>query len=219
MSTLTTPRIHARAAGLLYLLTHVTSILAVVAYGAGQAPVGVTLELALAIGCVGTGVLVFVLLREVGPARATTFMALRGVEGAVILAGAMAMLAGSWVTDAAAAPALTQLHAASFLIGQGLVIGINTIVLGSLLWSSRAVPRWIATLAVAGGAIVLSSDLAQLFGVIPMNGTIAAICAVPIFAFELSFAITLIVRGVRPQVPRSTTPANDAARSLSSSMR
>lgn len=219
MSTLTTPRIHARAAGLLYLLTHVTSILAVVAYGAGQAAVGVTLELALAIGCVGTGVLVFVLLREVGPARATTFMALRGVEGAVILAGAMAMLAGSWVTDAAAAPALTQLHAASFLIGQGLVIGINTIVLGSLLWSSRAVPRWIATLAVAGGAIVLSSDLAQLFGVIPMNGTIAAICAVPIFAFELSFAITLIVRGVRPQVPRSTTPANDAARSLSSSMR
>ncbi|MGN6502114.1 MAG: DUF4386 domain-containing protein [Pseudolysinimonas sp.] len=219
MSTLTTPRIHARAAGLLYLLTHVTSILAVVAYGAGQAPVGVKLELALAIGCVGTGVLVFVLLREVGPARATTFMALRGVEGAVILAGAMAMLAGSWVTDAAAAPALTQLHAASFLIGQGLVIGINTIVLGSLLWSSRAVPRWIATLAVAGGAIVLGSDLAQLFGVIPMNGTIAAICAVPIFAFELSFAITLIVRGVRPQVPRSTTPANDAARSLSSSMR
>jgi hypothetical protein len=52
-----------------------------------------------------------------------------------------------------------------------------------------------------------------------MNGTIAAICAGPIFAFELSFAITLIVRGVRPQVPRSTTPANDAARALSSSMR
>jgi hypothetical protein len=210
---------HGRVAGLLYLLTHVTSILAVLAYGAGQVPAGVTLELALSIGCVGTGVLVFVLLREVGPARATMFMALRGVEGAVILAGAMAMLAGSWVTDAVAAPALTQLHAASFLIGQGLVIGINTIVLGSLLWSSRAVPRWIATLAVAGGAIVLSSDLAQLFGVIPMNGTIAAICAVPIFTFELSLAITLIVRGVRPQVTRSTTPANDAARSLSSSMR
>ncbi|HTL41725.1 MAG TPA: DUF4386 domain-containing protein [Pseudolysinimonas sp.] len=221
MSTLTTPRMHARAAGLLYLLTHVTSILAVLAYGAGQVPAGVTLELALAIGCVGTGVLIFVLLRDVGPACATTFMALRGVEASVILAGAMAMLAGSWVStaDAVAAPALTQLHAASFLIGQGLVIGMNTIVLGSLLWSSRAVPRWIATLAVAGGAIVLSSDLAQLFGVIPMNGTVAAICAVPIFAFELSFAITLIVRGVRPQVPRSTTPANEAARSLSSEMR
>ena len=195
----TSARTHARIAGALYLVTHVTSILAVVAYGAGAVPAGVALELALAFGCVGTGVLLLTLLRGAGFARAVTFAALRGVEASVILAGALAMLAGWWLTspDAGVADALQQLHTASFLIGQGLVISVNTIVLGSLLFSSRAVPRVIAVLGLVGGAIVLASNLGQLHGVIPLNGTIAAICAVPVFAFEVSLALYLIVRGVR----------------------
>lgn len=197
-------RQHARAAGILYLVTHATSVLAVVAYGAGFVPAGVTLEFGLAIGCAGTGVLLWNLLRASGPVRAATFAALRAVEAAVILAGALPMLAMMWSheTSGPVAELASAMHTASFLLGQGLVISVNTIVLGWLLWDSRAVPRALAALGVGGGGLVLISNLCQLWGVIPLNGPIAGGAALPVFAFELWFAIFLIARGLRaPQEP------------------
>ncbi|WP_051209018.1 DUF4386 domain-containing protein [Propionicicella superfundia] len=202
------PRQHARAAGILYLVTHVTSVLAVVAYGAGATAGGVTLEFALAIGCVGTGVLLWLLLREHGAARATTFALLRVAEASVIIVGTMPMIATMWMGRSAGSVAelATLLHTASFLVGQGLVISVNTIVLGWLLWDSRAVPRPLALLGMAGGAIVLSSNLGQLWSVVAVNGPVAGAAAIPVFAFELWFAIHLIAFGLRPGVPGPARP-------------
>lgn len=204
-----TPRLYARTAGILYLVTHVTSVTAVAAYGAGTLAVGVALELALAIGCLGTGILVWLLVRHTGPARSAAFGMLRAVEAAVILAGTLPMVALLLLSapSASATEVLTSAHAASFLVGQGLVIGVNTVILGWLLFTSRAVPRALAVLGVAGGAIVFTSDLGQLFGVIPLNGPVAAACAAPIFAFELWFAVLLIVKGLTPVPAAPSTPA------------
>jgi hypothetical protein len=195
---LQSPRLLARVAGVLYLVTHVTSVTAVAAFGAGALTIGVALELALALGCFGTGVLLLVLLRRHGEVRAMAFAGLRAIEAAVIIAGSLPMLALAWLGAAGAqsADALTQLHAAAFLLGQGLVISVNTLVLAWLLLDARVVPRALALLGLAGGALVLASNLAQLFGAIPMGGAIAGLCAVPIFAFELWFAGCLIVRGL-----------------------
>lgn len=203
-----TPRQHARVAGVLYLVTHVTSVAAVAAYNAGLVRVGVTLEFALAMGCAGTGVLIWYLLRGFGPARAATFAALRGVEAAVIIAGMLPMLATVWAGSAAGSlgELASALHAASFLLGQGLVISVNTIVLGWLLWDARAVPRPMAALGTGGGVLVLVSNLTQLWGVMPLNGPVAGVAAIPVFAFELWFAIYLIARGLR--APAASTDAD-----------
>lgn len=187
----TLPRNQARLAGILYLVTHVTSVLAVVAYGDATNPqsvrLGVLLEFVLALGCLGTGVLLGWLLHSLGPVRALTFALLRTLEAAVIVAGTLPMLAIVW----AGAPSrlLIDLHAASFLLGQGLVIGVNTLVLASLLLTSRFVVGPLAVLGLAGGALVLASDVAQLLGLVPLNGALAGALAVPIFAFEIWRAI------------------------------
>ncbi|MCR2784383.1 MULTISPECIES: DUF4386 domain-containing protein [unclassified Microbacterium] len=198
------PHSYARTAGILYLVTHVTSVTAVAAYAGGAIALGVVLELTLAAGCLGTGILLALLLRSMGPARAATFAGLRALEAAVIAAGTLPMLALTSGVTAPATEVLLALHTAAFLVGQGLVISVNTIVLGWLLLDARAVPRALAALGVVGGALVLASNTAQLFGLIPQGGTIAGLCAVPIFAFEIWFAITLITVGLRP---RSASPA------------
>ncbi|MDL5350707.1 DUF4386 domain-containing protein [Microbacterium sp. zg-YB36] len=198
------PHSYARTAGILYLVTHVTSVTAVAAYAGGTIALGVVLELTLAAGCLGTGILLALLLRSMGPARAATFAGLRALEAAVIAAGTLPMLALTSGVTAPATEVLLALHTAAFLVGQGLVISVNTIVLGWLLLDARAVPRALAALGVVGGALVLASNTAQLFGLIPQGGTIAGLCAVPIFAFEIWFAITLITVGLRPQ---SASPA------------
>ena len=193
-------RWHSRAAGALYLVTHVTSVTAVMAYGAGAIPAGVTLEFALAIGCVGTGVLLWWLLKGRGPVRALTFAVLRAVEAAVIITGALPMLALTWISapGAAVSEAAQQFHAASFLLGQGLIISINTIVLAWVLWDARATPRALALVGGIGGIVVLLSNLAQLWSVIPLSGGVAGVAAVPIFAFEIWLAFYLIIVGVGP---------------------
>lgn len=198
-STRHTPRQHARAAGILYLVTHVTSVVAVVAYSAGFVTAGVTLEFGLAIGCVGTGVLLWSLLRGFGPVRAATFATLRAVEASIVIAGALPMLAMMWMHASAGplAELVSAMHTASFLLGQGLVISVNTVVLGWLLWDSRAVPRPLAALGIGGGLLVLISNLGQLWAVITLNGPIAGAAALPVFAFELWLAIYLIACGLR----------------------
>jgi len=194
-------RTHERAAGALYLSTHATSVLAVVAYDAGAPEVGVLLEVALALGCLGTGVLLLVLLRHHGEARALTFALLRTLEAAVIAAGTLPMLALAWGGPAAAGlgDTLVGLHTAAFLVGQGLVISVNTVVLGWLLVDADVTPRALGVLGVAAGVVVLGSNTAQLLGVVPQGGVVAGICAVPVFAFEIWWAVLLLTRGLRPR--------------------
>ena len=203
----TSARTYARTTGALYLSTHVTSVLAVVAYDSGALRLGVLLEVLLALGCLGTGVLLLVLLRPYGEARAVTFALLRTLEAAVIAAGTLPMLALAW-RDTGTGPmaaALTDLHTAAFLVGQGLVIAVNTVVLGWLLLDARVVPRGLGMLGVGGGVLVLVGNLAQLFDLIPLGGTVAGLCAVPAFAFEIWWALLLLTRGLRapaaPDVP------------------
>lgn len=201
-----------RAAGVLYLVTHVTSVSAVVAYADGALAAGITLEFALGVGCVGTGVALWTMLRDRGPTRAATFALLRAVEAAVILAGTLPMLTRLRLdeTGVAVGPdlgaALDNLHAGSFLVGQGLVIGVNTVVLGWLLLDSGAVPRPLALLGLIGGTLVLVSDLAQLWSAIPVNGALAGAAAVPIFAFEIWLALRLVLVGLRPGTPIAVRP-------------
>lgn len=200
-------------AGLLYFSTHVTSVAALVVYGTeppdvstrfDQTPIlfGVLLELALALGVIGTGVVLLPALRPHGASLAHTFSSLRNVEGAVIIAGSMAMLALAWTADAGVATvglaeAMFNLHKASFLLGQGLVISVNSIVIGVLLRRSGLVARWIGTLGVFGGGVVLVSNLAQLFGAIEFGGTAAGVAAIPVFTFEICFAGYLTTKGLR----------------------
>jgi hypothetical protein len=200
-------------AGLLYFSTHVTSVAAVVAYGTTPPEVtspfddtpilvGVLLEVLLALGVIATGVALLPVLRAHGESLAHTFSSLRNVEGAVILAGAMAMLALAWtaasgVATDSLAEVLFDLHRASFLLGQGLVISVNSVVIGYLLRRSRLVPGWIGTLGMIGGGVVLVSNLAQLFDVITFGGAIAGAAAIPVFAFEISFAGYMVAKGLR----------------------
>jgi hypothetical protein len=206
-------RRYARSAGILYLVTHVTSVTAVAAYGASALPLGVALEFILALGCLLTGLLLLPLLRAAGQARALTFALLRTLEAAVIAAGMLPMLALMWIgasgTDVG--EALVALHTAAFLVGQGLVISVNTIVLGWLLLDSDLVPRALAVLGLAGGALVLGSNTAQLFGLIPLNGPVAGVCAVPVFAFEIWFAFYLIFKGFRPRTGGNVASVSTAA--------
>lgn len=212
---MTPTRRTALVAGLLYFSTHVTSVAAVIAYRSALSDDGgfsaatadrvllaVALEIALALGVLGTGVVLLPVLRPHGAALAQGFSALRTLEAAVIATGTLPMITLVWLhasgsTGSTWAATLVGVHEAAFLVGQGLIISVNTLVLATLLLISGLVPGWIATLGLIGGACVLIGNIAQLFGAVERSGALAGVLAVPAFAFEICFAGYLVLRGFR----------------------
>jgi hypothetical protein len=92
--------------------------------------------------------------------------------------------------------ALVAVHNWTFLVGPGLVVGVNTVVLAVALYRFRLVPRFIPILGLIGGPLVFASDLGVMFGVYPQESGITAVGAVPVFAWEISLAIYLIAKGL-----------------------
>lgn len=213
------------AAGALFLLSHVTSVPALALYGPalhstaflagegadGPVLLGAFLEVLLALSVVGTSVALFPIVRRAGEALAIGYVALRTLEAAVITAGVLPMLAlvalrGTGV-DAGIGAALTALHDSSFLLGPGFVCAADTAVLAMLLLRSRQVPRFIPVLGLIGAPLLLLASTAQLFGVVPQYSAIAGLPALPVFAWEVSLAVFLLVRGVRPVATRQVQEA------------
>jgi len=222
---MTPDRRTAALAGAFYLVTHVTSVAAVILYGGmvdddawlagtgATAPqlVGALLDIVLAVAVVGTALALLPLLRSHARIGGPAYLTLRALEAAVILVGAASVVAlvglrDAGLADGAAGVALRELYSATFLVGAGLVVGVHTVVLAVVLWRLRAVPRWIPALGVVGAILVTASNLTVMVGLQGEITTARSLAAVPIFLWEISLAATLIVRGLR-------LPATSAAAS------
>lgn len=67
-----------------------------------------------------------------------------------------------------------------------------------LMYRSRLVPRFIPVLGLIGGPLVFASNTAVMFRIYEQIWVWAAVAAVPAFAWELTLAGWLIVKGFRP---------------------
>jgi len=229
---------HRRAglvAGLLYLVTFVSSIPAllllapvledpgyVLSPGADvEVTWGAVLDLVNAAACIGTAVVLFPVIRRRGEARALGFVASRLMEAAIIVVGVVSLLAvvtlrqagGDGVAgDAGARLAVAQSLVAvrdwTFLLGPGLMAGINALLLGSLMYTSRLVPRAIPLLGLVGAPLHLTAVAASIFGANEQTSTWSALAVAPIFVWELSLGLWMTLKGLRDDAGR---PAGEAA--------
>lgn len=76
--------------------------------------------------------------------------------------------------------------------------GINGILLGYLFYRSGLVPRVMPALGLIGGPLMISSIIGQLFGINEQVSTWSLIGLAPIFVWELSLGIWLVVKGFWP---------------------
>ena len=232
---MTPTRRTAALVGVFFLLTHVTSVGAQLLYGPALAAptlvggdgdgallAGIALDITLAPAVVGTAVALFALLHRHAPGLAAGYLVLRTLEAAVILTGAVALLglyetreaiaAGDSLagTDAAAL-ALADLGAQAFIVGPGFICGINTVVGALLVWRTRLVPRYVPILGLIGGPLVLVlNGLKLVDGLEPLMPAIG-VALLPIWAWELSLALTLLIRGPRGIAVASAGTSADSA--------
>ena len=219
------PQKIARAFGVLYLITFVTSIPAFFFYapvlddpryilggGGGDTSVafGALLELLLIIANIATAVVPYPILRRQNEILALGYVSARIVECTFIAVGILSLLTlvtlrqeAAEGADAAslltAGKALVALHDWTFLLGPGFVVGLgNGLILGYLMYTSRLVPRGMAVLGLVGGPLIIASGVGVLLGVIEAGGVVQGIATIPEFFWELSLGIWPIVRGFNP---------------------
>jgi hypothetical protein len=171
--------------------------------------VGIVLELVVAFAIVGTGVALYPVLKRQNEGVALGFVSARVVETGIIVVGIISLLAvvalrqepvagADRASLVATGQALVSIQKLTFLIGQGLLPGLNGILLGYLFYRSGLVPRVMPALGLIGGPLMISSVIGQLFGINEQVSTWSLIALVPIFLWELSLGIWLVVKGFRP---------------------
>lgn len=212
-------------AGVLYLITHVTSIAAVALYqplvgsadylaspgSDGGIVLGALLDVVLALAVVGSATALYPVLKRKAPGIALGNVGLRTLEAAVITVGVVVML--TMVTlrqdtlpgaDAAsllvAGQTLVGIYDWAFLVGPNLVLATSTAVLAFAMFRSQLVPRWIGALGLVGAPIIFGRAVGSMFGLYDQVTVWGAVLTIPIFAWELSLAFRLIFKGFNEAV-------------------
>jgi hypothetical protein len=205
------------AAGVLYLITFVSiptlalynSVLHDPNYIVGAGPdtpvvVGAILEIIVALAGIGTAVTLFPVIKRQNEAMALGFVGARIMEASAIFAGVVSLMSLVTLRQAgvgADAVVTGQALAAQyhwFFLGQGLMPVVNAVLLGSLLYRSRLVPRILPTVGLIGAPLLLAALIATMFGITEQTSPVSALATIPIALWEFSLGVYLVVKGFKP---------------------
>lgn len=221
----------ARAFGVLYLLTFVTSIAALVlyqpvlddpvAYIAGDGATnkiafGVLLELLLIIANIGTAVVIYPIVKRQNLELALGYVTARLFECIFIAVGIIAVLGIVTLQQEVAGAAedsmaytLAALKDWTFILGPGWVVGWgNGLILGYLMYKSQLVPQKAAWLGLIGGPLIILSGTLVVFDVADPGGTLQSIATIPEFLWELFLGLYCTFKGFRRDSPILGQPAS-----------
>jgi hypothetical protein len=156
-----------------------------------------------AIAVAGIGIVIFPILKKYNVASALGYAGARIVEGVLFMINAITILtlltlsqefAKAGALDAFYYQTLgTVLLSAGnwfYLLGLGLVFALSALILNSVLYKSKLVPRWLSGWGLIGAALVFANYLLESFGINPVE-----ILFLPIAVQEMVFAVWLIVKG------------------------
>ena len=217
----------ARVFGVLYLITYVTSIPALLLYepvlrdpvsyiaGAGHDKrilLGALLELLLIIANIGTAVVIVPIMRRQSEELAIGYVTARIFECAFILVGIVSVLAiitlrnqAAGASEGTVAYTLAAIKDWTFLLGPGWMVGWgNGLILGYLMYRTGLVPRRAAWLGLVGGPLIIITGTAIMFGGNHPSSTLHSlqgIATIPEFLWELFLGVYCTIWGFRRDAP------------------
>jgi hypothetical protein len=230
-STFTDPtRRTALVAGILYLLTFASSIPAVFLLGpaltnpdyiTGAGPdgfvrLGALLDLVNCFTAVGTAVALYSVIKRQHEGFALGFVATRLTEAAILFVATLAILSVVTLRETGAAGAdpaslvtigqsLVAVRDWSFVIGTG-VPALNALILGTVLYRSRLVPRPIPALGLIGMVTFGSWVIGYILGVAEAGSAWHTLGVAPIFFWELALGLWMTFKGFRREAVAQLYP-------------
>ena len=214
----------ARWFGVLYLITFVTSIPALLLYEpALRDPVGyiaggghdrrillaALLELLLIIANIGTAVVIVPIMRRQFEELSIGYVTARIVESTFILVGILAMLGivtlhreAAGANEGTIAYTLAAIKDWTFLLGPVCVVGWgNGLILGYMMYRTQLVPRPWPWLGLIGGPLLFIAGTIVLFRGNPAANALKGPATIPEALWELFLGIYCTIWGFRREAP------------------
>ena len=221
---MTTDQKRARWFGVLYLLTFITSVPALllyepalrhpVAFVAGSGNVnkiylGALLELLLIIANIGPAVVIVPIMRRQFEELSIGYVTARIMESTFILVGILAMLGiatlqqqTAGASEATVAYTLAAIKDWTFILGPGWVVGWgNGLILGYMMYRTQLVPRAWTWLGLIGGPLIILSGTIVMFRGGHPSGSLQGLATIPEAAWELFLGIYCTIWGFRREAP------------------
>lgn len=223
------------ATGLFYVITFAASIPAtfyfltpvlddpsyIVSAGADtQVIIGCLLDAVNALAAIATAVAFYPVARRLNESLALGFVTTRMFEAAVIMVGVLSLLAvvalrqdasaGVTAADQASlvttGQALVAVRDYTFQFGPNISAALNALMIGTILYRSRLVPRILPTMGLLAVLPLLAASVATILGLTEQGSVWFAPGAALIFIWELSLGIYLMVKGFKPSHLTSAAP-------------
>jgi Domain of unknown function (DUF4386) len=186
--------------------------------------VGCLLEVIVALAGIGTAVTLYPVVKRQNEGVALGFVAARLLEAAMIFTGVLSLLSlvtlrhdlgGATGANAAALVTTGASHVAVYnwtmLLGQTLMPCINALLLGSLMYRSRLVPRIIPIIGLIGAPLLIAGVIVTLSAGTGHISAFQAIATLPVAAWEFSLGVWLVVKGFKPSPITAEVTAADMA--------
>ena len=224
---MSTDQKRARWFGVLYLITFVTSVPALLLFetvlrhptsyitGGGhdkQVLFGAFLELLLIIANIGTAVVIVPIMWRRYRELSIGYVTARVIESTFILVGILAMVAiitlrnqTAGAAEGTVAYTLAAIKDWTFLLGPGWIVGWgNGLILGYMMYRSQLVPRPWPWLGMIGGPLLMIVGTIILFGGNHPSSTLHSLqglVTIPEAAWELFLGVYCTISGFRKDAP------------------
>src|SRR4249920_3955007 len=233
-SALSAMRKTALVAGVLYLLTFISSIPAVFLQSpvlndpafiisnisTEQVRLGALFDIVNSLTAIGTAVALYAVIKRQSPSFGIGFVSSRLFEGTVLMIGVISILSivtlqQPGATGAEASLLVTVQHTLvtvrnwTFVLGTG-VPALNAFLLGWIMYKSRLVPQAIPVLGLIGAPLFTSWIIGYILGVTEAGTAWHGIGVAPIFIWELSLGLWMTFKGFRKDAPLMVEAAGKA---------
>ena len=169
---------------------------------------GAFFEIVTALAVFATPLALCPVLKKYNERMALACIGFRHLEAAMILIGILSLLTIVTLNhefskeikpDTAAylivGKSLLTFRDWTFSFGPNILLGPSTLMTAYLLHQSKLVPRIISTLGLVGGPLISTCGILVVFGVFSQVSVWAGLLAIPVFLYEMSLAIWLLVKG------------------------
>lgn len=213
----------ATRAGVLFIIAAVASITGLVLYtpilnnpnyiietGLDNTQIqwGAFLEIITALSVIGTSISLYPVLRKFNETMAIGTVAFRILEATLITIGILCLLSIVTLNQGyskgltsdissllTAGKLLLVIHDWTFLFGPNVLLAPSTLITSYILFRMKLVPRVISVMGFLGGPLIFISAILVLFGLFLQLSVWGALFALPVFCYEMSLAIWLIIKG------------------------
>ena len=227
----------ALVAGILYLLTFISSIPAVFLQSPvlndpnfiissvdlnTQVRLGALFDIVNSLTAIGTAVALYAVIKRQSQGFAIGFVSSRLFEGTVLMIGVISILSIVTLQQPGATGAeasllvtvqetLVTVRNWTFVLGTG-VPALNAVLLGWIMYKSRLVPRAIPVIGLIGAPLFTSWIIGYVLGVTEPGTAWHGIGVAPIFIWELSLGLWMTFKGFRKDAPLMIEAAAEDAR-------